>query len=255
MHLAPYMIGVLTKETVINYAISTAYYTISDNIKSVSFGKKQMFHKPINVKELILAKFFTGSTVENDQIKYERFFNTYHPNNLKLEYINSLEEPSNSIIDEIHDLLFEYSKKTYEIFDYKSKESISIILKNSAFHNFLVYDNDNKLCDFVSIYRLDSHNKINSHFYKNGYLYLIALKDSSLTYINNLMDSIASYCFQCKSTKETIDILTLTDIFPIRSKADYANMKFVEGSASLSYYIFNMNVNPIDNKKNGLFTV
>jgi hypothetical protein len=69
------------------------------------------------------------------------------------------------------------------------------------------------------------------------------------------MESIASYCFICKSTKETIDIITLTDIFPIRSKSDYTNMKFVEGSASLNYYIFNMNVNPIDNKKNGLFTV
>jgi hypothetical protein len=255
MHLAPYMIGVLTKETVIQYGISTAYYTISDNIKSANFGKKQMFHKPINIKELILAKFFTGSSIENDQIKYERFFNAFSITNLKkVEYMNSIEEPSNSIIDEIHDLLFEYSKKTYDIFDYKSKETISMILKNSIFHNFLFYE-DNKLCDFISIYRLDSHNKINSHFYKNGYLYLIALKESSLTHINNLMESIASYCFIYKSTKETIDIITLTDIFPIRSKADYANMKFVEGSASLNYYIFNMNVNPIDNKKNGLFTV
>jgi hypothetical protein len=138
MHLAPYMIGVLTKETVIQYGISTAYYTISDNIKSANFGKKQMFHKPINIKELILAKFFTGSTIENDQIKYERFFNAFPTTNLKkVEYINSLEEPSNSMIDEIHDLLFEYSKKTYDIFDYKSKESISLILKNPIFHNFL----------------------------------------------------------------------------------------------------------------------
>jgi hypothetical protein len=71
------------------------------------------------------------------------------------------------------------------------------------------------------------------------------------------MESIASYCFlyKTKESKETIDIITLTDIFPFKSKSDYVNIKFVEGSGSLNYYIFNMNINPIDNKKNGLFTV
>jgi hypothetical protein len=54
---------------------------------------------------------------------------------------------------------------------------------------------------------------------------------------------------------ETIDMITLTDIFPVSKKEDYVKLKFVEGSGSLSYYIFNMNVNKIENKKNGLVTM
>jgi len=256
MHLAPYMIGVLTKETVIQLGISTAYYTISDNINSAYFGKKQMFHKPINIKELILAKFFTGATIENDKIKYEKFFNNYkRSKEMRLVYINN-QEVDDKLVTEIHDILFEYSKKTYEIFDYKSKESISLILKNPFFHNFLFYEEE-KLVNFVSIYRLDSHNKINAHYYKNGYIYLLVLKDTNLIYIDKVMDLITAYCYDIKKNEmiETIDMITLTDIFPVKNKNDYETLKFVEGSGSLSYYVFNMNVNPIENKKNGLFTI
>lgn len=259
MHLAPYMIGVLTKETVIQLGISTAYYTIGDNIKSQSFGKKQMFHKPIQIKNLILANFFTNASIKNDQIKYEKYFNNYKRNTqMKLVYINKYtsSDVSDKLVNEIHDLLFEYSKKTYDIFDYKSKESISLILKNPFFHNFLFYKDD-ILCDFVSIYRLDSHNKINAHYYKNGYIYLLALQDTSITYIDNLMDSISAYCYDIKTNEmiETIDMITLTDIFPVKTKKDYETMKFVEGSGILSYYAFNYNIHPIDNRKNGLFTI
>jgi len=257
MHLAPYMIGVLTKETVIQYGINTAYYTIGDNIKSHSFGRKQMFHKPINIKNLILANFFTGATIQKDQIKYEKYFNNYkRSKEMKLVYINNQNQIDDKLVNEIHDLLFEYSKKTYEIFDYKSKESISLVLKNPIFYNFLFYK-DNVLCDFVSIYRLDSTNKINTHYYKNGYLYLLALKETSLTYIDNLMDLICAYCYDIKTNEmiETIDMITLTDIFPVKTKKDYETIKFVEGSGALSYYAYNYNIHPIENKKNGLFTI
>ena len=126
MHLAPYMIGILTKETVLQFNIATAYYTISDSIKSVSFGKKQLFHKPIQVENLMLANFFTDATVKNDKVKYERFFNSYRKVR-KLTYINNEQNPSEELIATIHDLVLEYSKKTYDIFDYKSKESIKMI--------------------------------------------------------------------------------------------------------------------------------
>ena len=255
MHLAPYMIGVLTKETVLQFNIATAYYTISDSIKSVSFGKKQLFHKPIQVENLMLANFFTDATVKNDKVKYERFFNSYRKVR-KLTYINNEQNPSEELIAKIHDLVFEYSKKTYDIFDYKSKESIKMILKNKTFHNFLFYKDD-VLIDYVCIYRLDSHNKINKYFYKNGYIYILGLKNTDLEYINDIMDSISGYCYDIKRNEmiETIDMITLTDIFPINQTEDYTKMKFLGGSGSLSYYIFNMNVHPIINKKNGLVTL
>jgi len=255
MHLAPYMIGILTKETVLQFNIATAYYTISDSIKSVSFGKKQLFHKPIQVENLMLANFFTDANVKNDKVKYERFFNSYRKVR-KLTYINNEQNPSEELIAKIHDLVLEYSKKTYDIFDYKSTESIKMILKNKLFHNFLFYKDD-VLIDYVCIYRLDSHNKINHHFYKNGYIYILGLKNTDLEYINDIMDSISGYCYDIKRNEmiETIDMITLTDIFPINQTEDYTKMKFLGGSGSLSYYIFNMNVNKIENKKNGLVTL
>ena len=43
--------------------------------------------------------------------------------NHKLVYINNYtsNDLSDKLVNEIHDLFFEYCKKTYEIFDYKSK--------------------------------------------------------------------------------------------------------------------------------------
>ena len=68
------------------------------------------------------------------------------------------------------------------------------------------------------------------------------------------MDSISAFVNDNKNL-EMFDLITLTDIFPIKTKEDYLKMKFIEGSGSLNYYVFNMNVNKIDNMKNGLVTI
>jgi len=72
MHLAPYMIGVLTRESVVQLGISVAYYTIGETIKSPSFGRKQMYHRPVNINNLVLGGFFNVPVKQ-----YERLYNTF----------------------------------------------------------------------------------------------------------------------------------------------------------------------------------
>jgi hypothetical protein len=165
MHLAPYMIGVLTRESVVQLGISVAYYTIGETIKSPSFGKKQMYHRPVNINNLVLGGFFNVPVKQ-----YERLYNTFGSLR-QVKYSSGIDNPDLAKL--LEGKLADYCKKTYSVYDYKDATAISNILMSTAFHNFEFYGDNDELTDFISLYRLDSHNQTNGRYYKNGYLFLI----------------------------------------------------------------------------------
>ena len=241
MHLAPYMIGVLTRESVVQLGISVAYYTIGETIKSPSFGKKQMFHRPVNISNLVEGGFFNVPVKQ-----YERLYNTFG----SLRTVKYSSGVTNlDLSKDLEGKLAEYSKKTYSVYDYKDAAAISNILMSTAFHNFEFYDGSGGLTDFISLYRLDSHNQTNGRFYKNGYLFLIYLSSEDPKYIYGVMEAVTAYCLK----HNIVDVITLTDIFPVDNY--HTQLKFVPGSGFLSYYIFNMNMVSVKNTKNGLITI
>ena len=186
MHLAPYMIGVLTRESVVQLGISVAYYTIGETIKSPSFGKKQMFHRPVNISNLVEGGFFNVPVKQ-----YERLYNTFG----SLRTVKYSSGVANlDLSKDLEGKLAEYSKKTYSVYDYKDAAAISNILMSTAFHNFEFYDGSGGLTDFISLYRLDSHNQTNGRFYKNGYLFLIYLSSEDPKYIYGVMEAVTAYC-------------------------------------------------------------
>ena len=121
--------------------------------------------------------------------------------------------------------------------------SVSEILKNKAFHSFAFYE-DNKLTDFVTLFRLDSEMK-QEGTYKNGYLFITAVQSNMVEIIMNSMAKI------CKENN-IVDLLTLSDIFP---KEIFSKIKFTPGTGILNYYIFNMDMITVENIKNGLVTI
>jgi hypothetical protein len=240
MHLAPYMIGVLTRESVIQLNISVAYYTICETIKSPSFGKKKIFCRPININNLVKVRLWDINVKESERL-YNRF-GMLRP----VKYSSGIANPD--LAKDLEVKLLDYNKKTYRVYDNKDEAYISNILTSSAFHNFEFYDN-NTLTDFISLYRLDSRNKANGLSFKNGYIFLIYLSSNDPAHIQSIIETIAAYCLK----NNIIDIITMADILPVSNYQ--TQLKFISGDELLSYYIFNMNMVTIENTKNALVTI
>jgi hypothetical protein len=234
LKLAPYLIAVLTKLSVEKLNISLAYYTISARINSPCFGKKQMYHRPVNIAHLVNSGFFKVS-IPNYELIYNNFSNTK-----TAKYLHNIELPDKDLIENIETLLLNINTKTYNIY-----ETVSVynILVNKAFHSFAFYE-DNKLTDFITLFRLDSQMKQEAT-YKNGYLYITAIQTQSL---ETIINSVAKICKE----NDIVDVLTLSDIFP---KEYYSKIKFTPGTGILNYYIFNMDMITVENTKNGLVTI
>jgi len=234
--LAPFMIAVLTKESLTRLNISLAHYTISARINSPCFGKKQLYHRPINIAHLVNSGFFKVSIPNFERI-YNTFTNTTEP-----LYLNDI-IPNKELINNLDEIISLYNKKTYKIFDIKS---IGSVLENPMFHSFAFWEQDT-VCDFISIFRLDSQAKTGDT-YKNGYLYIVALKSQEPEHIEKIFNSVAKYCYEHK----IVDMLTLSDLFP---NTIYNQIKFTPGTGILNYYVFNMDMICIENSKNGLITI
>ena len=238
LHLAPYLIGVLTKETVQILNISLAYYTIGTTINSPCFAKKQMYHRPINIHQLVKGGFFKVPVSE-----YEKIYNDF-PTDLTPTYVDYKELLSHDLLTKLTNLVGKYSNSTYKIYDEKY---LPDILSSSAFHNFIFYEKDTPV-DFVSFFKIESYNHKLAESYKNGYLFIVALKSQDPSHLKNIFNSISRYCLQ----NNILDVLTLTDIFV---NTVYSKIHFIPGTGLLNYYMFNMDMIPIENNKNGLVTI
>jgi hypothetical protein len=248
MHLAPYMISVLTKASVERFGVAVANYTIGSVIKAPNFGRKQMFHRPIQIKTLAASGFFSV-----DVEKYTKTYNTFTQGRAA-QHIHKWIDRELSI--EMRELATAYYKTAYDIYEPLPVERI---LVSPAFHTFIFRDPDGKLTDFVSFYRLDSVAADVEGLregaappvgkgYRNGYLYAIALSDTRNSYVMTIMETVANQVLGLG----ILDLLTLSDILPVK---DYGGLKYMRGTGALNYYAFNMAMPPIENRRNGLVTI
>jgi hypothetical protein len=240
LHLAPYIIGVLVRESVLKLDNSRAYYTISSPIKSPSFGRKYVYYRPVNVDTAIKINMLPPNV--NIKLLKNKYNNM--TDILPLKYISGKEDKE--LASTLQEKILDYSKKTYNIFDHKPKEDIEAILRCPAFHTFLFY-NTAEIADIIVI----SEVKVFLHSgesYKKGYIYVNVFSDYSTKHIRRIIDSVAAYCLKHK----ILDNIAVIDNFPIDN---YDDVNFFKVEASLGYYIYNMNTSPIDNKKNGIVMI
>jgi hypothetical protein len=235
LHLAPYIIGVLVRESVLKLNNSRAYYTISTPIKSPSFGRKYMYYRPVNIDTVVQCGVLEpGSNKNTLKKKYNKFTDIY-----PLEYSCGKNEHAAGIQAKILD----YSKRTYSIFDHKPVEDIEAMLQCPAFHLFTLND----MSDIICINEVDVYTQGLGSF-KMGYIYINVFSDYSTKHIRRVIDSVAAYCLKHK----ILDNIAVAENFPIDN---YEDVNFFNINSSLGYYIYNMNTSLIDNKKNGIVMI
>jgi hypothetical protein len=214
------------------------YYTIGrgDTIKSPSFSKKTMYHRPLRQEILVETGFFNESVPD-----FKERYNTF--SGLKeVVYING--KGGGDYTFDVYEKLLNYCQKSYSVFDIKSLEEIESIFKNKAFHNFLFFK-DGEISDYLCFFQINS-SSTNSKYYRNACLY-----SCFFTGTGNLVEifnSISNYCYKY----DILDLITVVDIFP---QSYYKKLNFIEGTGSLYYYMFNMNMVPVENSRNALVTI
>jgi hypothetical protein len=205
------------RESVLKLNTSMAYYTIYAPIKSKPFGTKSFFYRKIKSK--------VGNTIP-------------------LKYTSGVADPL--FAAELEQKLLTYAKETYSVYDHKTKEELTSITACPDFHNFSFYT-DNILTDFICINSIIVLSDTGSS-YKCGYIYIVILSNRTTEYIKTILDSVVSSCLKYN----IIDMLYTPDIFPV---SDYNDINFTPSSNSTSYYIYNMNMHPIENTKNGIMMI
>lgn len=239
MHLAPYMIGVLTKESVARLGISLATYTVSNAINSPNFSTKKAIHRPVHIRSLVAGGFFAVDIQE-----YERKYNTFR-RVVEVKHLHKIIDVEFTAA--LEKQLLAYSRKTYDAFDYKSVADLTEILASPAFHSFAFYQ-EGQLTDFLCFYRLDSQNLMTERSYRNGHLYISIFSDTRHSHVTALFDTVASHALKYN----LLDLLTATDSMPI---ADLGSARFLRGTGVLNYYLFNMTTLPVEPRRNGLVTI
>lgn len=205
-----------------------------------------VLQKEVNIRFNIAIAYYTISVpIKSPPFGTKQFF--YRPikkyTDIKaLNYTSGIADTS--FAEQLEQKLLTYSKETYSVFDYKNIDEITSILATPAFHNFAFYK-DKILTDFICINSVITAND-NGTSYKNGYIYMVILSQKSTKHIDCILDSVSSYCAE----NNIISILGTSDIFP-----SMGELGFTASNSSTSYYMYNMNMQPIENTKNGIIMI
>ena len=246
--LAPFIINCLGKESIINYNLSFAHYTINSNIQSPYFSKKKFYHRMINIDNLINCKFLNDDSDGKNISLLKKVYNTFSyklpSKNKKVIIVNNTNK--HLYVNNIYEKYKIYSKNTYDVYSDTTLEELNDILDNNSFYNFIVLDSFDNLESFISFFKIDTIN--NNYIYKNGFYYKICfpLETEKMDKIDYL-ELVNEYIY----INNIFDVITFADHFNINFK----QMKCVQGTGELKYYLFNYNFTKICNHKNGLVTI
>ena len=229
LRIAPYMIHILTRETILRNNIHTAFYTVASSIQSPMFGTKVFYHRPVHIEKLAAAGFFSG-----DISRFKKQFNMF-PKTLEPRYIHGSNPEYAEYLEE---KLKKYSEKTYTIFNIYTREEINTMFSCPMFHTFVFEE------DCVILYCVENKSA-EGYTYRNGVIY-VSMIDTTRSKL--ILDSVVKYCL----THDIVDMITFSDIFPT---SDKGSLKCVEGTGILKYYAFNMNMHSIENSRNALVTL
>ena len=275
LHVSSYMINVVTKECILQYdkQVRCAVYTVNKHLKVDNFCKKTYYHRPLQIENLLLTDMLDVDGA--DDINFEqtskllkKLYNTfsYSKNFLKnynLEYYTNINDNNDNndnnnndnnnndnIINTIHDNLLAYNETNHDIFEYKSKTDIIKMLTNPIFHKFIIRNKAGKILDFICLYNLDTYNTKTKTTSRNGHFYSMFLHDNSTTYMSYMLEIVSEYCYK----NNIFDLLTIMNILNVKPE-EYKLYKLLRGSASLYYYIYNIEIPHIQSHKNGLVTI
>jgi hypothetical protein len=259
LHVSSYMINVVTKECMLQYdkQVPCAVYTVNKRLKVDNFCKKTYYHRPLQIENLLLTDMLDVN--DNDNLNFEqttkllkKLYNTFSYNkdffkNYNLEYYTTSNNLDHNLI---HDNLLNYNKVNHDIYEYKSRSDIEKMLSNPVFHKFIIKNKTGDIVDFVCLYNLDTYNIKTKTSSRNGHFYSMFLHDNSSTYMSYVLEIISEYCYK----NNVFDLLTIMNVLNVKPE-EYKFYKLLRGSASLYYYVYNIEIPFIQSHKNGLVTI
>lgn len=258
LHVSSYMINVLTNKCITEYdkKICCATYTTNRMLNVKPFCTSTYYNRPLQIDNLLKCELLI-----NDNVNIKQIYNTFEYSrdfllNKNLIYFNTLENnvgDSHKISNELYDLLQKYNKSQYDIYAYKSKHDILHLLKNPAFHKFIVKDSTDTITDFICLYNLETKNLKTNYTCQNGYIYTLFLSKTDDLYKSNILELISEYCYQYK----IFDMIIMLNIFDntTDTKTDSLKCKFIKTYPNLYYYIYNIEIPTISSFRNGLITI
>jgi hypothetical protein len=240
-HLGPYFINVILKEFIVRYNISISTYALSDNIRSPYYTIKNNIHRPINIKHLKKCNFLP------DEFDFEEYQHFDTNKDVDLVYLNNTEIPD-TLLNLLYKKLNTFQSTYFTVFKELSKKEIKKIFKNKSFHNFIVFNKDKTIKDFISLYKLKLNLTTLNLEYTTSSIYTMFFQNYNVSNIRSTLELISEHCYK----NNTLDVLSFFDIFPVKN---YNDIKCLYGQGSLHYYIFNYNMIPIPNHKISYVTI
>ena len=264
LHVSSFMINVITKECMLQYdkQVPCAVYTVNKRLKVDNFCKKTYYHRPLQIENLLLTDMLDVNGGDNLNFEQttkllKKLYNTFSYTkdffkNYNLEYYTKIQGTSDgkSTLELIHDNLLNYNKVNHDIYEYKSRTDIEKMLSNPVFHKFIIRNKGGDIVDFVCLYNLDTYNIKTKTSSRNGHFYSMFLHDNSSTYMSYVLEIISEYCYK----NNVFDLLTIMNVLNVKPE-EYKFYKLLRGSASLYYYVYNIEIPRIQSHKNGLVTI
>ena len=293
LHVSSFMINVVTKECMLQYdkQVPCAVYTVNKRLKVDSFCKKTYYHRPLQIENLLLTDMLDVNGGDNLNFEQttkllKKLYNTFSYTkdffkNYNLEYYTKIQlnqgtsdingkgtsdingkgtsdnndndnnnNNNKDIVELIHDNLLNYNKVNHDIYEYKSITDIEKMLSNPVFHKFIIRNKGGDIVDFVCLYNLDTYNIKTKTSSRNGHFYSMFLHDNSSTYMSYVLEIISEYCYK----NNVFDLLTIMNVLNVKPE-EYRFYKLLRGSASLYYYVYNIEIPHIQSHKNGLVTI
>jgi hypothetical protein len=257
LHVSSYMINVITNKCITEYnkEVFCSTYTTNIQLKVNSFCKKSYYNRPLQIDNLLKSEII----FEKDDLKnYNKFdYPIYFLNDIYLEYCNTLESKfergnlfTKNDVDTIYNYLKKYNESNFDIFEYKSKDDIYELLKNTAFHKFIIRDNKNNIKDFICLYYLETKNLKTNTICKSGYMYSVFFSNNDMLYKSYILELISEYCYN----NNIFDMILTMDTF-ILSEDNLDKYKLIKTYPNLYYYIYNIEIPNILPFKNSLVTI
>lgn len=240
-HLGPYFIDIILKEFIVRYNTSVSAYALSDNISSPYYTIKYNIHRPINIKHLKKCNFLPDDLECNE---YEKFDTDKE---VDLVYLNNTEIPD-TLLNLLYKKLKTFQSEHFTVFKELSKDDVKKLLTSKSFHNFIVFNKDKSIKDFVSLYEVKLNLRKCKLEYKSSSIYTMFFENYNISNIRSTLELISEYCYK----NNTLDVLSFFDIFPVK---DYNDIKCLYGEGNLHYYIFNYNMTRIPNHKISYVTI
>lgn len=255
LHVSSYMINVLTNKCITEYdkKICCATYTTNQLLNVKPFCTSTYYNRPLQIDNLLKSELLIDNNLNTKQIYNTFEYNDDFLSNRTLTYFNILPKNIESceLPNQIYDLLQQYNKSQYDIYAYKSKNDILHLLKNPAFHKFIIKDNTNTITDFICLYNLETKNLKSNYTCQNGYIYTLFLNKTDNLYKSNMIELVSEYCYNNK----IFDMITMLNIFDDTNNITNFNSKLIKSCPNLHYYIYNIQIPNILAFRNGLITI